>query len=94
MVVVDPNNQGKVTFQAFLDFMTREMADSDTAEQVMESFRILAGDKVTRLSLIFKFSPSLMQFQLYCPFNAIPVLIFMLSLRLKHNEEILCSKSN
>ena len=46
MVVVDPNGTGKVTFQAFLDFMTREMADSDTAEQVMESFRILAGDKV------------------------------------------------
>lgn len=45
MVVVDPNGTGKVTFQAFLDFMTREMADSDTAEQVMESFRILAGDK-------------------------------------------------
>ena len=46
MAIVDPNKTGKVTFQAFLDFMTREMADSDTAEQVMESFRILAGDKV------------------------------------------------
>ena len=46
MSIVDPNNTGHVTFQAFLDFMTRETADSDTAEQVMESFRILAGDKV------------------------------------------------
>ncbi|XP_031561014.1 alpha-actinin-1-like [Actinia tenebrosa] len=45
MTIVDPNNTKKVTFQAFVDFMTRETADSDTAEQVMESFRILAGDK-------------------------------------------------
>ena len=44
--MVDPNGSGFITFQAFLDFMTREMADTDTAEQVMESFRILAGDKV------------------------------------------------
>lgn len=45
MAIVDPNNTGFVTFQAFLDFMTRETADTDTADQVMESFRILAGDK-------------------------------------------------
>eukprot|EP00795_Rhopilema_esculentum_P003339 gene3339-1688_t len=45
MMLVDPNDTKRVTFQAFLDFMTREQADSDTAEQVMESFRILAGDK-------------------------------------------------
>ncbi|KXJ17767.1 alpha-actinin-1 [Exaiptasia diaphana] len=45
MRIVDPNNTKKVTFQAFVDFMTRETADTDTAEQVMESFRILAGDK-------------------------------------------------
>lgn len=45
VAMVDPNNSGYVTFQAFLDFMTREMADTDTADQVMESFRILAGDK-------------------------------------------------
>lgn len=45
IAMVDPNGSGFITFQAFLDFMTREMADTDTAEQVMESFRILAGDK-------------------------------------------------
>ena len=55
MTIVDPNNTGFVTFQAFLDFMTREVADTDTAEQVMESFRILAGDKVTLLSLMILF---------------------------------------
>ena len=46
MSVVDPNHTGYVTFDAFLDFMTREATDTDTAEQVMQSFRILAGDKV------------------------------------------------
>lgn len=47
LAVVDPNNSGYVTFDAFLDFMTRESTDTDTAEQVIDSFRILAGDKVS-----------------------------------------------
>lgn len=45
IAMTDPNGTGYITFQAFLDYMTREMADTDTADQVMESFRILAGDK-------------------------------------------------
>ncbi|XP_025940856.1 alpha-actinin-2 isoform X6 [Apteryx rowi] len=45
MSLVDPNGQGTVTFQSFIDFMTRETADTDTAEQVIASFRILASDK-------------------------------------------------
>ncbi|XP_013386575.1 alpha-actinin isoform X1 [Lingula anatina] len=45
MSIVDPNGTGRVTFDAFLDFMTRETTDTDTAEQVMQSFKILAGDK-------------------------------------------------
>lgn len=45
--IVDPNGSGFTQFDAFLDFMTRENVDSDTAEQVIDSFRILAGDKVT-----------------------------------------------
>lgn len=45
MSVVDANNFGYVTFESFLDFMTREATDNDTAEQVMQSFRVLAGDK-------------------------------------------------
>lgn len=53
MAIVDPNNTRHVTFQAFLDFMTRETADTDTAEQVMDSFRILAGDKVSNDLLLF-----------------------------------------
>ena len=50
MSIVDPNGTSYVTFDAFLDFMTRETADTDTAEQVMQSFKILAGDKVSKLS--------------------------------------------
>lgn len=46
MSIVDPNRLGVVTFQAFIDFMSRETADTDTADQVMASFKILAGDKV------------------------------------------------
>uniref|UniRef100_A0A8C5V444 F-actin cross-linking protein n=1 Tax=Microcebus murinus TaxID=30608 RepID=A0A8C5V444_MICMU len=45
MTLVDPNGQGTVTFQSFIDFMTRETGDTDTAEQVIASFRILASDK-------------------------------------------------
>merc|ERR1712110_1281039 len=43
--IVDPNDSGFITFDAFLDFMTRESTDVDTAEQVIDSFRILAADK-------------------------------------------------
>ena len=46
MMLVDPNALGLVSFQSFIDFMTRETADTDTAEQVVASFRILAADKV------------------------------------------------
>lgn len=51
MSIVDPNRLGVVTFQAFIDFMSRETADTDTADQVMASFKILAGDKVGLLWL-------------------------------------------
>lgn len=46
MSIVDPNSTGYVAFDAFLDFMTRESTDTDTAEQIIDSFRVLAGDKV------------------------------------------------
>lgn len=47
LAAVDPNSTGYVHFDAFLDFMTRESTDTDTAEQVIDSFRILASDKVS-----------------------------------------------
>eukprot|EP00116_Pleurobrachia_bachei_P018944 sb/3479206/ len=43
--MVDPDMTGQVTFQAFMDFMTQEACDTDTAEQIIASFRVLAGDK-------------------------------------------------
>ncbi|KAK0409449.1 hypothetical protein QR680_004544 [Steinernema hermaphroditum] len=43
--IMDPNRIGRVPFEAFLDFMTRETADMDTVEQMIDSFRILAGGK-------------------------------------------------
>jgi hypothetical protein len=43
---IDPNATGYVTFEQFVEFMTRETVDQDTADQVMNSFKILAGDKV------------------------------------------------
>lgn len=52
MSIVDPNRLGVVTFQAFIDFMSRETADTDTADQVMASFKILAGDKVRFNTLV------------------------------------------
>lgn len=51
MGIVDPNNSGAVTFQAFIDFMSRETTDTDTADQVIASFKILAGDKVRECML-------------------------------------------
>ena len=52
--IVDPNASGYVQFDCFLDFMTRESTDVDTAEQVIDSFRILAADKV-RKSMIHSY---------------------------------------
>lgn len=48
MSILDPNRIGRVQFDAFLDFMTRETADTDTADQIVESFRILAAGKVRK----------------------------------------------
>ncbi len=44
--IVDPNRTGRVQFDAFLDFMTREITDTDSAAQIIESFRVLSGSKV------------------------------------------------
>lgn len=71
MSIVDPNNSGYVTFEAFLDFMTRETADTDTAEQVMQSFKILAGDKVKYIFL----KTSFLVLQLNRVFHFISIII-------------------
>ena len=43
---IDPNETGYVSFEAFLAFMSKTVVDQDTADQVLESFKVLAGDKV------------------------------------------------
>ena len=43
---IDPNQSGYVAFDAFVEFMTKETVDQDTSDQVMTSFKVLAGDKV------------------------------------------------
>jgi hypothetical protein len=63
--IVDPNNSGYVQFDCFLDFMTRESTDVDTAEQVIDSFRILAADKVIVLLQLGKILMRENQFQKY-----------------------------
>jgi len=70
MADVDPNHMGYVTFDSFLDFMTRESTDTDTADQVMQSFRILAGDKVSHCVRLQQICDRL----LHCPVCTIFIL--------------------
>ncbi|KAI0982726.1 hypothetical protein GJ496_002736, partial [Pomphorhynchus laevis] len=41
--LVDPMNTGLVSFDAFLDFMTREVTEENSIDQLMQSFRILSS---------------------------------------------------
>jgi len=45
MSMVDPAGTGTVTFQSFIDFMTRENTDTDTKQQIVDSFTVLADNK-------------------------------------------------
>ena len=55
MANVDPTQTGFVTFEAFLDFMTRECSEEDNVDQLTLAFKTLSGDKVIsfRLNLFF-----------------------------------------
>ncbi|XP_038075922.1 alpha-actinin-4-like isoform X2 [Patiria miniata] len=59
MQSVDPNHDGHVTFEAFLDYMSREATDTDTSEQVKGSFKVLAGNKnyITKEDLMRELPP-------------------------------------
>lgn len=48
MSIVDPNATGFVPFDSFMDFMTRDASDQDTADQIIQSFRVLANNKVSQ----------------------------------------------
>lgn len=53
MANVDPTQTGFVTFESFLDFMTRECSEEDNVDQLTMAFKTLAGDRV-RLSICFE----------------------------------------
>jgi len=46
MANVDPTQTGFVTFESFLDFMTRECSEEDNVDQLTLAFKTLAGEKV------------------------------------------------
>lgn len=47
---VDPGHTGYISFDAFLNFMTRDNVDEATEEQLIQSFKTLGGDKVSLVS--------------------------------------------
>ncbi|CAH8480705.1 unnamed protein product [Heterobilharzia americana] len=44
MKTVDPHCTGYVTFDSFMQFISQQTMEADTAEQMVDSFRTLAGD--------------------------------------------------
>lgn len=46
MANVDPTQTGFITFESFLDFMTRECSEEDSVDQLAMAFKTLSGDKV------------------------------------------------
>ncbi|CAF4715246.1 unnamed protein product, partial [Rotaria sp. Silwood2] len=51
---VDPTQTGFVTFESFLDFMTRECSEEDNVDQLTLAFKTLAGDKAFITAEILK----------------------------------------
>ncbi|CAF4706950.1 unnamed protein product, partial [Rotaria sp. Silwood1] len=45
MANVDPTHTGFVTFESFLDFMTRECSEEDSVDQLTLAFKTLSADK-------------------------------------------------
>lgn len=46
MANVDPTQTGFITFESFLDFMTRECSEEDSVDQLAMAFKTLSGDRV------------------------------------------------
>ena len=53
MANVDPTQTGFVTFESFLDFMTRECSEEDNVDQLTLAFKTLSGDKVNKNQIIY-----------------------------------------
>ena len=56
MTNVDPTQTGFVTFESFLDFMTRECSEEDNVDQLIQAFKTLSADKVSSFQLVFHHS--------------------------------------
>jgi len=44
-IIANIGSGGRVPFQAFVNFMSKKAADSDTKDQILEAFKTIAGDK-------------------------------------------------
>lgn len=53
MKELDPSSQGYVTFDAFLNFMAQEQSGDDEQKQMVESFKTIAGEKVSGYIYIY-----------------------------------------
>jgi actinin alpha len=55
MANVDPTQTGFVTFESFLDFMTRECSEEDSVDHLTLAFKTLSADKVNRIiNILYK----------------------------------------
>ncbi|VDD81674.1 unnamed protein product [Mesocestoides corti] len=59
MKQLDPNSNGSIAFDVFVDYMTRELTDLDTSDQLLQSFRTISGEKgyLTEADLRRELSP-------------------------------------
>lgn len=71
MSFVDPNKDGRVSFDEFKAFMAQENADADNSEDLLAAFKVLAGDKeyVLASELQRDLGPELYE---YCVANMTP----------------------
>ena len=68
---LDPNGDGKVSFDEFIAFMVEESADAESADQLLEAFRVLSNGQqyVLASDLQRELSPELYE---YCVQNMSP----------------------
>lgn len=71
MGIVDPNGDGKISYDEFISFKSQENADAESSGELLEAFQLLAGDKeyVMTADLERELAPELFE---YCTANMIP----------------------
>ncbi len=48
---VDPENEGRIDFQGFLQCMSRQMKDTDADEEILDAFRVFDKEKNGLISI-------------------------------------------